>query len=87
MNAEDRQLWSEHCKRIDDRHETLVTLITTEFERVNNHLSRLNGRTHEAEVNIIELRTRAKIRNAVFGVIGGAVASGLIMVIVKIITG
>lgn len=82
MTAEDRHLWQEHTKRVDERHGTLVTLITTEFERVNNHLSKLNNRTGVLEKDVASVKTRQQVRTMVFGVVGGAVASGVVMFIV-----
>ena len=56
MNQGDRDFLSEHNKRLDDRYESLVTLLTTEFERVNNHLSKLNNRITKNEDQTIIAR-------------------------------
>ena len=48
-NEDIKILFNEHSKRVDDRHDSLVTLITTEFERANSHLSKLNNRTAKIE--------------------------------------
>ena len=87
MNDQDRKLWEEHSKRVDERHSTLVTYLSTEFERINTHFSDLNGRTEDLEKEVAMEKTRTQIRTTTFGVIGGAVASGLIMLIVFLITG
>ena len=53
MNQQDRTDIGLLRDLVKTQHESTITLMTTEFERVNKHLSNLNGavKDHETELN------------------------------------
>lgn len=52
MTKEDKAYLDLLKEKIEEQHGALVTLVTTEFERVSHHLSVLNGRVGNAEQRI-----------------------------------
>ena len=71
MRREDKQYLDEHAKRIDERHENLVSLMKDEFAEISKYMSEQNDR-----VTIIEHSTRFarwvqnKPRAALFSLFG-----------------
>lgn len=69
MRAEDKIYLDEHAKRVDDRHERLLTYLSVEFERTNKHLSNLNGKVSEHERDISRAKGALYVISGVLGVI------------------
>jgi len=78
MRQEDRDFLKQFERRLDDRHESFVTYISEEFERMSRHHSKVNDRITTLEVKVDKNTTwRTKITAAVTAV---AAALGFIII-------